>query len=722
MTVPQSDDDILTEARTRFRECEDDESQCRTRYRDDVKFGEADSDNGYQWPDAQRKTRELDARPCLTINKTRQHCLQILNDARQNKPQIRVSPVGDGATKDAAEVFEGVIRHIEYISQAQAAYDTASYHQIFGGWGYIRVLRDYAGDDSFDQELFIRRVGDPLSVYLDPHIQQYDGSDARWGFVFKDQPRADFEAEYPAMKDKVSSHGSFAETDYRSQWCQKDHVRVAEYYRRVRTLDTLIALPQGVTMPDGRTTALKSELPEEVADTLKGQPSREVERWQVEWFLIAGDRIVDRRDEPGRYIPIVRVIGEETRIDGKLDRKGHVRALKDAQRMLNYWRSAAVEHVALQGKTPWLVDERAIEGHEHLYETANTVNHAYLPYRSWDTEAGQAIAPPRRAEGPTMAQAFIAGSTMAEEDLRLASGQYQAEMGAPGNERSGVAINARQRQADNSTYHYVDHLAGGIRFLGRILIDQIPFVYDTPRVLRILGEDGTEEHVKLDPTAEKPVQDWQDDPNDITPETVARVFNPKIGKYAVQADIGPAFATRRQEAFNAISQILKQAPDLVKVAGDLLFRSGDFPMADKIAERLERTVPANIKGDGPPPEVEQAQQHIQQLQGVIQQGAAQIADLKRQLAQRDAGQAEDAAANRAKTGIGIYDAETRRIAALAKGLDPQSQLLLVQQLVGDVMSDGPLHPGAPMLPSPQPMPPAPPALPPGGPPPGAPLQ
>ena len=322
------DDRIVAEARRRFNKCQEWESQARKLFWEDVKFANGDSDNQYQWPGSIYRNRDIEDRPCLTINKVRQHNLQIMNDARQNKPSVKIRPVGNGATYEAADVFEGLIRHTEYISNAQDAYDTATKFQVQGGIGYWRVVTDYKSNDSFDQEIYIRGIKDPTSVYLDKNISEKDGSDARYGFIFDDMSLEEYKASYPdfPLMPSTSTLGNTSATG----WISSDTVRVAEYYRRTNKKDKLISFVDSNT---GAKTVIKaSKLPADVADDLIHDPdtkSRDIEEDIVEWYLIAGTQIIDRKIWPGKYIPIVRIVGEETIIDGRLDRKGHTRNMKE---------------------------------------------------------------------------------------------------------------------------------------------------------------------------------------------------------------------------------------------------------------------------------------------------------------------------------------------------------------------------------------------------------
>lgn len=625
------DDKIIQEAKDRFRAEEMWESDFRKAFLDDIKFANADSNNGWQWPNDIRRNRDVDERPCLTINKTHQHCLQIINDAKKNKPSVKVRPVGDEATFEAAQAYEDVIRHIEYISNAQAAYDKATEFQVEGGIGYWRVITDYASQDisveAFNQEIFIRPIKDPMSVFLDKDINQVDGSDARYGFIFDNRPRDVFNKQYPKFK-YVGGRSALGNND---NWITEDTVRVAEYYRRVDHKKTIIAY---VDTQSGETKVVpKEDVPVKLRKLLLAEPGskvREITEPVIEWYLIAGDEIIDRNIWPGKYIPIVRIIGEETIVDGQLDRKGHTRALRDPQRIYNYWSSSAVEFVALQGKQPFIGAAKAIEGYETYWETANRINYSILPYNSVD-DNGVVIPPPQRDQPPQMAQAYIQGMQISANEMMMVSGQYQATLGAQSNETSGKAINERQRQGDTATYHFIDNLAHGIRYTGKILIDLIPKIYDTARVIKIMAEDGTQNTVYVDP-AQKQAHMVKKDK--ITNQ-VQRIFNPNVGRYDVESDIGPSYGTKRQEAFNAFTQIASQSPEMMSIAGDLMFKSADFPGADEIAERLHRMVPAQALGAEAPPEIKHMQTVLQNMQQINNKLLETINEQKIELKKRE---------------------------------------------------------------------------------------
>jgi Phage P22-like portal protein len=669
--VSKADDDVLLEAKKRFKSCETWESSARVNFREDVRFANGDHINNYQWPQEIANSRTKQNKPIITVNLIRQHCLNVLNASRQNPPQIEIRPTGGGATFKSAEIYESICRHIESNSNAQQAYDCASQAQIQGGIGYFRVVTGYADEDSFDQEIFIKRVPDPLSVYLDPHLQQFDGSDSRYGFVFSDMDREQFEAEYPKYKDMVGLPALAESAVYRAdgEWIGKDRVRVAEYYRRVTDTDTLHHMSNGETVNERDVT--DDDLMAAVrADSVR---KREVTTAKIEHFLIAGNAIVERSDWAGRYIPIIRVIGEETVIDGQLDRKGLTRNIVSSQQTYNYYTSAGIEYVALQSKTPWVAPVAAIEGYENEWAQANVVNLAILPYNH-KSDDNQEIPAPSREQPPVFAPAYLDGTRLSAQEMESASGQPEATFGQPSNERSGKAVDARTRNASTSTYHFVNNMAIAIQYLGKILIDLIPKIYDTQRVLKIIAEDGTPTAIQIDPNAPQAHAPMPaPDPEMLDAQAVSAIFNPSVGRYSVVASVGPSYETKRQETFNAISQLIAEDSALAPIVGDLLFRNSDFAGADIIADRLARMVPAQALGKGPDPQVVQLQQLLAQQHQVMQTMGQELQAAKSK--QLDNDQQKD---------IDVYKSQTSRIEAIGK-IDPEAFKPVIREMISQLL-------------------------------------
>lgn len=610
-----SDDELLKSARSRYALARDAWRENRDAARDDLIFR-----SGSQWDDVTKSKREQDRRPCLTFNRLQQHVQQVTNDQRQNRPSIKVHGVDDEADPDTAKVFQGVIRHIELNSGADAAYDTAVDGAAGEGWGYFRALTEYCDPLSFDQEILIKRIRDRFSVTFDPYSQEPDGSDANYAFIEDSIPKEDYLARYG--ESKLASDGAWSgfEQDH-PEWVLKDSVRIAEYFYKEFRDDTLLQLSSGKTI-------LKSQLPEAPGSlgvdpatgapvTLMvgkdGQPvSRPTRIPKIHWCKTNGCEVLERTTLPGHWIPIIPVYGTEHVIDGKVIRKGLVRDAKDPQRLYNYMKTAEAEMIGLAPKAPYLVEHTQIEGFENQWDTANTDNHPYLKFRSYDADGRQLPAPQRQTFEPAVG-AIVQSSLGAAEDIKATTGQFDASMGRQSNETSGKAILARANQAQTSTFHYTDNLTRSMRHLGRILIAWIPEIYDAERTIRIIGEDEAPRVVKLNAEFEE------------NGKTVH--YRTDIGKYDVTVDVGPSYASKRQEAAETMLELAKASPQVMQSAPDLLVGKMDFNGAKEVADRLKKTLPPGLAEDQQgakpiPPEVQA------QMAALAQQNEQLQAELK----------------------------------------------------------------------------------------------
>jgi hypothetical protein len=389
--------------------------------------------------------------------------------------------------------------------------------------------------------------------------------------------------------------------------------------------------------------------------------SRKVKRLQLEWYKIGGSKIIDRRKLKGKYVPLIRVVGKERVIEGKLERKGHVRTLKDPQRMYNYHSSANVEFGALATKTPWIVATDAVAGNEVAWNNANRNNAAYLTFKHKD-EDGDPIPEPKRTDPPISSNASMEGMKIAASELEMASGQTAPQQANPLLERTPQAVNAREKKGEVVTGHFQENLALAVRYGGRIIIDLIPYYLDTERVVKILGKDGTQSDVKIKPDASTAYEEQRDG------DEVTAIFNPNVGKYEVQSETGPSYATQREQAWDAFVQIASKNPDFMNEFGDLMFQAADFPMADKLSERfmrkIKQTMPWLLDDNAQNPAIAQIQQELQDKTQMVAELVQKLAEMKLSLKGKDE-----------KRDVDAFRAETERMkvqieALLEKVLSP----------------------------------------------------
>lgn len=669
---------------------------------DDLRFYAGSPDNQWQWPSDVLATRgavqgqTINARPTLTINKLPQHVHQVTNDQRQNRPSGKVIPADDKADVDVAEVFNGVVRHIQYISDADVAYDTACENQVTYGEGYIRVLTEYCDEETFEQDIKIARIRNSFSVYMDPLIQDPTGADAKWCFVTEDVTREEYEYMYPnaAPISTLQTLGVGDQTI--SQWIGEYTVKIAEYFYVDCKKKKLNLYPNDESVFEG--TPEDKEL-----KVIYGKPirSRDSEMRKIMWLKTNGYEVLEEREWAGKWIPVVRVVGNEFEVEGRLYVSGLIRNAKDAQRMYNYWVSQEAEMLALAPKAPFIGYGGQFEGYEMQWKTANTNNWPYLEVNPDVTDGNGSILPlPQRAAPPLAQTGLIQAKMGASDDIKSSTGQYNASLGQQSNERSGKAILARQREADTGTYHYVDNLARAVRHVTRQLVDLIPKIYDTQRIARIIGEDGETSMVKIDPTQPEPVRKIQDQ-NGIV---IEKIYNPSVGKYDVVVTTGPGYATKRQEALEAMAQLLQGNPQLWQVAGDLFVKNMDWPGAQEMAKRFAKTIDPKITSEADEsPALQAAQQQIQAMGQEMEQMHQMIQNAAKSI------EVQDQRRKDYEAEIKAYQAETQRISAVQAGMSPEQIQDIVMGTIAAALDTGDLIGGAPeresMEEAPQMMPP-----------------
>jgi hypothetical protein len=682
-TSTEDPKDVLSTMRHRFQMAMSAYSESREDELDDLRFMAGSPDNSWQWPADVLATRgsvqgqTINARPCLTINKLPQHVKQVTNEQRQNRPSGKVIPADDKGDIEVAEVFEGMVRHIEYMSDADVVYDTACENQVTYGEGYFRILTEYCYDDSFDQDIRLGRIRNAFSVYMDPMIQDPAGSDAEWCFISQDMEKAEYERQYPnaAPISSILSQGVGDES--LSQWLNEDTIRIVEYFYYKHTPTKLNLYPGNQSFYEGSPEDKNMK-----QMGLKPIKSRTVDVKKVMWMKTNGYEVLQEQEWAGKWIPVIRVVGNEFEVDGRIFISGLVRNAKDAQRMYNYWVSQEAEMLALAPKAPFIGYGGQFEGYEQQWKTANTTNWPYLEVNPDVTDGMGATLPlPQRAPPPLAQTGLIQAKMGASDDIKSTTGQYDSSLGATSNERSGKAILARERQGDVGTFHYGDNLTKAIRFGTRQLIDLIPKIYDTERIARIVGIDGEVSMVKINPDQPEAVKKIVDQAGVV----IEKIYNPSVGTYDVVATTGPGYMTKRQEAMEAMAQILQGNPELWKVAGDLFVKNMDWPGAQEMSKRLAKTIdPKLLEAGDKDPALQAAEQQMQAMAAEMEQMHQMLQNVGKSIEMQDLERKEFEAQ------IKLFDAETKRLSAVQASMSPEQIQDIVMGTVHGMMVNGDL--------------------------------
>lgn len=639
-------DKLLQEARDRFAYVNEQDKENRDAQQKDTRFVYVP---GAQWADDIRKSRKaLSDDPCLEFNQLKQFVNQVVNDQRQSRPGIRVHPADGEASEKVAEVLQGLIRGIEYDSNAEAVYDSGYQHCVVGGRGYWRIVSEYEDPRSFNQKLVIKRIADPLSVFCDPDHQNPDGSDKNYAFIVEALTKDEFKERYP---DAEST--GWQATDANRYWYVGEKIIVADYYRRICTKRQLVALSDG-------TTLWKDELPEVLPDGLTVVDERPTDDYSIEWYVLAGgDQVLEQHEWPGSIVPVVCAMGDEIMVDGKRLYQGLIRQAHDAQSLFNFSMTAQAIHLALTPRAPYIMAAGQDEGYENIWKNANRVNYGYLLYNPKELN-GNLLPPPQR-QAPSMPDAgWINASDQSVRLIRSTIGMYENSLGLHGQETSGRAILAREKQGDNATFHYADNHARAIALTGRIILEAIPTYYDAQRLVHLVGEDDTR-HME---TVNQP------QPDPMNPAESVIINDLTKGKYSVTVSAGPSYATKRQEAADLLMQMVQAVPQVLSVAGDIVVKNQDLPDADVLADRMKYIQPPALQQAlaaeqaGKDPKLAQAQAQLQQVmqqaQQAVQQLQAKVQQLGQENAQLKADKSAQIQANQAKAAEGMANAQNDR--------------------------------------------------------------
>ena len=669
--------DFLATASKRLKMAVEADNDNRCSAIDDLKFA-----NGDQWDSQEKKRRADKGRPALQINLLPKFIDQVVGDMLHNTPTIKITPVDSRADAQIAKIRQGIIANIEYQSNAKGIYGYAARQMVTCGYGAWRVLTRYCDENPFQQEIYLEGIRNPFLIYMDPTAKDQNYADAKWGFLLEKVPVDEFKDRYPNVDVPSSTLDIWGTTGTdQEMWFDDNTVTVAEYFCKSKRKQTVHQLDDGSVITDEDYQKMKSQYEDSVTKSLESvlqpkpvsamaappqampqaappavpqQPqaqlptpipeilnTKETDVDIIRQWIITGNEIIDGELEgnifPGKYIPLILLKGKELNIEGKNYVYSLIRHAKDPQKLVNYWNTSAAETIALAPKAPWLGTPRQFEGFEEDYASANVENFAFLKYNP-DPEAP---GPPQRTTPGQPPTAIFEQIRRGEENVKSVIGMFNADVGAPGSEQTGVAIRARQRPGDISTYEFGENWSRAILYTGKIINEMIPEVYDTERDIRVKNDDGSETFVPVNTTVGNAVKQITKNPQrfqGLDPQqlrkmmskdgTDARFNDVTCGKYDVIVKIGPSYATQREESAALLMQLVQAMPQQMAVAADLIVENMDFKSSDELSKRLRKPLVAagvvEPRPDEPPPQPQEPSPEVQVQQALIQVEAAKV--------------------------------------------------------------------------------------------------
>jgi len=579
--------DLFREGISRLENTISGDEHNRKDMHDDLRFL-----NNDQWDSEVLAARTEAGRPCITANYLSTLVDSIVGEYRQNPPGLKIIPRGGEDDVEVANILQGLVRHIEQKGNGRTARTWALECAVKCGQGFYRVKTRYRNTESFDQEIIYEKILNPLSVFSDPDAVGADLGDMNFCFITQNMSRTKFKEIFPGHTPSSVSIGS-ASTALNSGG--EEIIRVAEYWYKEYKNKTLVEMDNGSVME-------KKLVPKGERKRIK--KTRTIKAAQVKMAYMSGSEILgDPIEWPGKYIPIIRVYGKEDVVDDVIYRRGIVRNGKDSQRVYNYMRSSAVEHVSQSPRAPYIGTKEMFEGHEEEWDNSNIEPRQRLTYQR-DPDGNV----PKRETPPTIPSGMVNEAQSAVNDMHFTTGVFQAATGQKSNEVSGKALRARNREIANNAYAFLGNFNNALIHEGRVIVDLIRGVYDTFRIIQIVDE------------MDQPQEAAINVPDDtVTPgKGVDRVISDvTVGEYDVQVAVGPGYQTRREEGFDQILELTRHNPNILPMVMDVLAGMSDWYGADQLRLRFEKALPPDIKESegieaGPPPPPDPAVQAEQQ--------------------------------------------------------------------------------------------------------------
>lgn len=611
--------------------------------------------SGKQWDEDDREARGT--RPTLTLNHAPKFIRQIVGDLRNVRPSIRVTAVGNGSDKDMAEVYNGLIRNIEARSKASQPYTRAVDSAVRAGIGHFRILTEKLPSNPFSQDISIKPIYGPAAVVWDHQARDIVRAEAMHCFVRESMSLRAFKKANKGARPLDFGDRQIDPPEL-SYWGDSKNVMVAEMFERVETKAPFALLEDQRVLRLDRlpASAIFDPLNKAIlfanGERVLIDEIEEAKVFKVVWRKMTGVEILETGEWPTSDIPIIPVIGEEIHFEDHMERAGIVRHMRDAQKSYNFWRSTQTEVIGAMPKLPYLIGKSQIEGYEEAWLAANIGTKPFLPY---DDSKNQSR--PTREIPPQISSGMQNEIALAVEDMKATTGIYDAALGNRSNETSGVGIRQRQQESDVATNFFGDNLQASMTRAGRIMVDLIRVVYDHRRVARILNEDDSDEMVTLN--------------DQVIENGISRIVNDvTVGDYDVVVDIGPAYATRRQEALEGMAEILRGNPNATMFL-DIIAKNSDWPGADQFAKRAHKLLPPQAQDeDEEELTPEQQRQKADEAGAAQMQQAAQLAQFKADLDEKNA-----------KTAKTMQDAEGVELDNVMKKLDISALTGAVQQAV-----------------------------------------
>lgn len=613
-----NNDDFLKEVRDAYAADEAGWDPNRKEGQIDIRYTGGDA-----WEKTDRDERVRNNRLCLTFDELSQYTNQLINDSLQNKRAIKVTPTGNGADDQEAQLRADRIRQIEYRSNAQLAYTTMFQNTVERSYGWVRINTDWTSRQKTEQEILIQAVPNPDMITPGPHVMP-DGSDLKRLWFREWWTHAEFKRRMP--KADIKDFSSPDLLALAPTWIQENQVLVCEYW---------------VKDEDGKVCS----------------------------YLTNGVEVLKKSEWAGKDIPFVPCYGKVlfTAVDGRTERQIHslVRLAREPFRSYCYVMTSIAEIISQLPKFPYFVYRGSLSP-SMMVELQRSVHEAVAAIEVEPRIAEISGAPPPFPQRNPIDLAQLPGLMAAAEayrrSIQAAIGQSALPTAAQRrNEKSGVALKQIEDSGQRGSFHFLDHYSAAITRVGVLVNDLLGPIHDTARDMTIRKPDDATKVVRINDPA------WVN-PDTQQPEHLQFTD----GAFDVTISTGPSNDSER-EAQSDFADLLISSPEFAQVAGPqnmakimakAIKLKNVGPLGDAIADLLD---PPQKDGQQDPQQMQQQMAQGQKLlDAATQQVQALTETIKTDKVKVDA-QIEIARMNNAAR------IEVAKIAASVKGFQMQTE-------------------------------------------------
>lgn len=583
-----------------------------------------------QWDEKELRENQYLGKAQLQFNKLYDFYRKALAEQRKNTVAIELRATRNATQLDQAtiDLHAGLLRSIAYNSKTEVIYQTAFATQLHTSFGAIRVKTDWEDQKSFNQQILIEAYENPERCFWDPSAKLPDKSDGDYCGVYTTYSKEYFKRLYPdvdveSIRQPTASTGNFA-------WVSNKTVTVVEYYYKEYFDEMIYELANGEVVTRKELNQIKDMIDDArlmMADELmlmqleaqiEVVQKRRSKNYNIKKCILTENKILEESKWPSKYLPIVYVDGDSYWDREKQYTQSFIRHAKDAQRFLNYCAIEIATALKNSRKETFLVTPNQIKGFEKIWKNTEKQQGA-LPF-NYDPQAGAPVKLPPSE----LSQSLLQQYQRAELDVQSIMGIYEASRGMQGNEVSGVAIDNRGRQSNNAMFIFFDNLSRAVEQVGRIVLDLMPYIYDTERPLTITDQNGNTHDViinKYDP--------------------ITDTYKNQIKDYSwdIEVNVGASFELQKQQALDTLVRLTQVSPDTFPMVADLIAENLDLQNTPQLVERFKNFVPPQIlaKESGkelppPPPspqeQMMQMQMQLEQAKLQLEQGKIQTAEFK----------------------------------------------------------------------------------------------